>query len=84
MPKVTLFANLRKIAGMKEVWVNGENVREVMTALCDRFPDIEMTKPNMDILWRFIVTVNGHPTWNLDSLVSEHDEIAIFPPLGGG
>lgn len=31
-----------------------------------------------------IITINGHPTLELDAVLTEHDQIAIFPPIAGG
>ncbi len=31
-----------------------------------------------------VITVNGHPTTDMDAPVTEQDLIAIFPPIAGG
>ena len=83
MIMVKLFANLRKIAGTKEVLVDlkegmgsetGTNLGEVISALIE----------NGKIRPHVIITINGHPTQAMDAGVTEQDQIAIFPPIAGG
>ena len=31
-----------------------------------------------------ILTINGQPTLDLDAVLNEQDQIAIFPPIAGG
>ena len=93
MPQVKLFASLRKAAGTKETSVTGTSVGEVLTRLVKQYP------PLADYLFEadagdppgagqirpyIIITINGHPTTDFNAALTEHDQIAIFPPIGGG
>ena len=85
MPKVKLFASLRKAAGSKEVHVAGGSIYELLAALAQLHPALGAAllldgqlRPHV------VITVNGHPTLDAQALVTEDDEIAIFPPLAGG
>lgn len=85
MPIVKLYANLRKLAGTKELSVKGATVRAVVSGLVERHPLIgsailegENLRPHI------VVTLNGHNVIDLDINVNEQDVIAIFPPIAGG
>ena len=85
MPLVKLFANLRKIAGTKEISVTGASVGAVVFELAKRVPALaENLLDNRQIRPHVIITKNGHPTTDMDMPVTEDDEIAIFPPIAGG
>ncbi len=85
MPTVKLFANLRKIAGCKELAVPGGTVGEVLRGLLAQSPGLgealfeeERLRPHV------LVTLNGRHLQDLQSPVLENDQIAIFPPIAGG
>lgn len=85
MPLIKLFANLRKVAGTKDASITGASVSGVMTELVNRYPALaENLLENGQIRPHVIITINGHPTTDWDTLVTEQDEIAIFPPISGG
>ena len=94
MIMVKLFANLRKIAGTKEVLVDlkegmgsetGTNLGEVISALVRQIPALSQHLiENGKIRPHVIITINGHPTQAMDAGVTEQDQIAIFPPIAGG
>lgn len=85
MPNVKLFANLRKIAGAKEMQVEGSSLAEVLTGLLDQYPALSAyLVENDQIRPHVVITLNGHPTLELQSPVTGADEIAIFPPIAGG
>jgi molybdopterin synthase sulfur carrier subunit len=84
MPEVQLFANLRKIAGIKTVTVKGASIREVVFGLVRQYPGIASYLIENGQLWlKVIVTTYGHPINEMDTLLNDQDEIAIFPPIGG-
>jgi len=84
MPRVKFFATLRDITGVREIDIKGvRNVRELLNELYrmygDRFKK-EIERKNM-------ILVNGRNILDLqgyDTEINEKDEIAIFPPAGGG
>jgi MoaD family protein len=85
MPTVKLFANLRKIAGTKEVSVTAASVGEVISELVKRHPALaESLLADRQIRQHIIVTINGHPTDDAKAPVVEGDTLAIFPPITGG
>jgi sulfur-carrier protein len=85
MPEVKLFATLRKVAGAKEVSVTGASVGAVVSELVKRHPALaESLLENGKIRPHVIITLNGHPTTEVDAPVTEADQIAIFPPITGG
>jgi len=81
---VKLFANLRQIAGTNEVIVPGTSISEILIALVDRFPELDQLLIELDVQMNFIITKNGFHVIDRNTIVTEQDEIAIFPPLGGG
>lgn len=90
MPTVKLFANLRKIAGAKELTAAGTSLREVLADLEKLNPALGSTLlENGQLRPHVIVTLNGHPVTDLNvgfgrQVVTEQDQIAIFPPIAGG
>ena len=85
MPTIKFYANLRKIAGMKEVSITGASLREVLFELVKWNPALEgILLENGQIRPHVIITKNGHNTSELDEALTEQDQIAIFPPIAGG
>ena len=85
MPVVKLFANLRKLAGTKELSVPGSTVRAVLTEVARLHPSLNgVILENEALRPHVIVTLNGHNTNDLEMQVTELDVLAIFPPIAGG
>lgn len=85
MPVVKLFANLRKLAGTKEVSIAGTTIGLVMNELVNRHPNLDgVLLENGNLRPHVLVTLNGHTTNDLSLPVAEQDVIAIFPPIAGG
>jgi molybdopterin synthase sulfur carrier subunit len=85
MPEVRLFANLRNAAGIKTVLIKGASIREVVSGLVRQYPALAIyLLEDGQLRPQVIITKNGHPLEDLDTLLTEQDEIAIFPPVGGG
>ena len=85
MPNVKLFANLRKIAGTKELSVIGANTGAVVSELVKQYPQLAgHLLEDGHIRPHVIITINGHPTNDMDIALTEQDQIAIFPPIAGG
>lgn len=85
MPLVKLYANLRQLAGTKEVSLPGTSLRIVLFRLVAQYPALERVLfENEQIRPHVIITVNGQTTIDLDMPVTEADQIAVFPPIAGG
>lgn len=85
MPIVKLFANLRKAAGMKETSITGASLDGVVSDLVKRHPALaESLLLDGEIRSHVIITINGHPTDDVNAPVTEEDVVSIFPPIGGG
>lgn len=85
MPTVKLYANLRTLAGMKELSIPGATVGAVLSGLMMRHPSLsnaiidgEELRPHI------VVMVNGHHVNDFTTPVDEEDNIAVFPPIAGG
>ena len=85
MPTVKLFASLRKEAGIKETSIPGTNLMPVISELVRQYPALaEKLLENGQVRPHVVITVNGHPTTDMDAPITEQDLIAIFPPIAGG
>lgn len=85
MPTVKLFANLRKLAGTKEVSLSGATIGAVMNSLVSQSPALDgVLLEEGNLRPHVLVTLNGHTTNDLSLQVAEQDVIAIFPPIAGG
>ena len=85
MPVVKLFANLRKIAGAKEVSITGATLEVVLNELIEQKPALDgVILENGHIRPHVVITVNGHNAPSLNVSIKEQDKIAIFPPIAGG
>jgi MoaD family protein len=85
MPVVKLFASLRNAAGVKEIQVSGASVAELIEALVREKPALaDLLLENGKIRPHVILTINGSIAQDENAILSEQDEIAVFPPLGGG
>lgn len=85
MPFVKLYANLRKLAGTKELTLAGGTITSVLNELVHRHPPVgEVILENGKLRRHIVVTLNGHNVLDLDTPVTEEDSVAIFPPIAGG
>lgn len=85
MPIIKLYANLRNIAGTKELFIPGENLGETLHALIKKTPALDGVILNEGLVKpHFVININGHAAVGLDVPVCEDDVIAIFPPIAGG
>ena len=85
MPTVKMFASLRKDAGIKETSIPGASLMPVISELVRQYPVLaEKLLENGQIRPHVVITINGHPTTDMDAPVTEQDLIAIFPPIAGG
>lgn len=88
MPIVNLYANLRTIAGKKEMSLPARSIQEVLERLMEEYPGVQSFLLDGEKLRpRLIITLNGqilNPETCLKAAVSEQDQIGIFPPVAGG
>jgi MoaD family protein len=85
MPTVKLYANLRKLAGEKEVSLTGVTVGAVVNELIQQNPPVgDVILQKGRLAPHIIVTLNGQNIINLETPVIEQDILAIFPPIAGG
>lgn len=85
MPTIKLYANLRKIAGAKELSTGGTSLSTALERLFEVYPALEgAILENGRIRPHVVITINGHNAADLDAPVTEQDLIAIFPPIAGG
>lgn len=96
MPTVKLFANLRKLAGTKEVSITppsgmlrsaerAATVGAVLNELVQRYPSLDgILLENGELRLHVVVTLNGHNVTDINTQVTEQDVLAIFPPIAGG
>ncbi len=85
MPFVKLYANLRKLAGTRELSVTGATLRAVVNGLVLQLPSAgEVVVKNGEIRPHIVITLNGQNITDLETPVTEQDIVAIFPPIAGG
>jgi len=85
MSNVKLYANLRTIAGTKELSIIGASLGEILNELEKEVPALDgVILEKGQIRRHFVITINGHNAEELDVTVTEQDIIAIFPPIAGG
>ncbi len=85
MPNVKLYANLRKLAGTKELSIGGATVAAVVNELARQNPAVgDIIINHGELCQHIIVTLNGQSITDLSTPVAEQDTLAIFPPIAGG
>jgi molybdopterin synthase sulfur carrier subunit len=88
MPLVKFFGNLRQLAQSSHFRVEGNTVRSLLDQLCRPNQALsEAIFDNGQLRPHVRVVVNGHDVQleqGLDTPLEENDQVAIFPPLGGG
>ena len=85
MPVVKLYANLRKLAGTKELSITRSTVGAVLNELARQKPRVgEVIVDSGGLRQHIVVAVNGHNVLDLEMPVTEEDVVAIFPPIAGG
>lgn len=78
MATLRLFANLRELAGVSKVEVEGATVGEVIDAASARFGPIFQAGLGSAAVWR-----NGEQA-SVSDPVGPSDEVALIPPVSGG
>lgn len=77
---------MRDYAGVKDADVQGKDVGEVLDSLVNAYPLLktQIFKEDGDILPHVRVLLNGIAISDLDTELKIGDELAVFPPVGGG
>ena len=85
MPVIKLYANLRKLAGTKELSITGATVGAVVNELIRQHPPVgDVLLKNGGLAPHIVITLNGQNTIDWETAVTEQDVVAIFPPIAGG
>jgi MoaD family protein len=85
MAVVKLYANLRSLAGTKEISIPGLTVRAVLDELVERYPQLgTVLLQDEGLRPHIVVTLNGHNVVDLGLATSDQDTVAVFPPIAGG
>jgi len=88
MPVISLYAGLRKIAGTRDLTLEGENLAGIIRGIGERYPSLVAAILDGDHLRpHIIITINGQnvdPERGLEIPLDANDHIAIFPPIAGG
>ncbi|WP_321429332.1 ubiquitin-like small modifier protein 1 [uncultured Methanolobus sp.] len=88
--KVKLFANLREIAQTSSLSFTGDTVKDVLCSLTEQYPALKelIFESGDEKLCGYInVFLNGNNIKHmeeLDTILSDDDELGIFPPVSGG
>jgi sulfur-carrier protein len=88
---VKVFANLRVICGgvSVEVQPNGDRVIDILEKMVEMFPELhdEIFTSEKQLKPFVHVYINGRNIihgLNLETKVTEQDQMALFPPVAGG
>ena len=87
---VKLFANLRELAGTRELEMKASTVEELLKKLIEKFGssfEKELFVSENRIRDEYLLLVNGKNYEFLDgrkTKLKDNDVIAILPPVGGG
>ncbi len=85
MPVIKLYANLRKLAGIKEVEITANNLRVAIEILVAQKQGLTgLLIEDGQIRPHIVITINGQLTTDLDAALEPGDIVAIFPPIAGG
>ena len=90
--KIRIYGTLRAVMGGREAEVRlpeGGTARQVLDQLAAAYPGLQakVLGDDRELLGGVGLFVNGRSTrflQGLDTRVRENDEVALFPPIGGG
>ena len=78
MATLRLFAGIREVAGVKSLEVTADTVGAAIEQASQQFTPEFAEQVQVCRIW-----LNGEPT-QASALLSDHDEIALLPPVSGG
>ena len=85
---VRLFANLREIVGQPHLALEAGTIRDVLVALQAEHPALRsLLCDDGEVRSYITILVNGKNIREMEALatiLSDGDEVAIFPPVSGG
>jgi len=85
---VRFFANLREIVGQPQLSVEASTIRELLTALRSEHPALQpLLCEDGEVRPYITILINGtniREKEALATILSDGDEVAIFPPVSGG
>jgi molybdopterin synthase sulfur carrier subunit len=85
---VRLFANLREIVGNPLLVLEARTIREVLRTLRSEHPALQpLLCEDGEVRPYITILINGNNIRDMEALatiLSDGDEVAIFPPVSGG
>jgi sulfur-carrier protein len=85
---VRLFANLREIVGNPRLVFEASTIRDVLMKLRSEHPALQpLLCEDGEVRPYITILINGKNIRDMESLatiLSDGDEVAIFPPVSGG
>ncbi len=85
MASVKLYANLRDLAGARQLTTSASTVRGVLEELIKLAPSLRQAiAGHGDLGSQLVIVLNGRNVTDLDVSVGAEDILAIFPPIAGG
>ncbi len=86
--KVRMYATVRELAGTSEIYVEATDLKELLHVLSDRLGPrfsrlVSSSEPDDSI----VILLNGRnvrPGSVSRTVLSQDDEVCIFPPVSGG
>jgi molybdopterin synthase sulfur carrier subunit len=85
---VRFFANLREIVGQPQLSVEASTIHELLTALRSEHPALQpLLCEDGEVRPYITILINGTNIREMEALatiLSDGDEVAIFPPVSGG
>jgi len=84
MVRVKLFANLREVAGKKEIEIDAKDIEELVDKLIENYPEIKELISREDYLHIMVNGIHINSLQQFKTKLNENDKVAIFPPVSGG